>query len=68
MDHRRRFEDFDDEEVYSRSRQLALKESTRNFVVMFGKDAARIAFDLGVGEFRKLLDTGSDPETPVRWM
>jgi hypothetical protein len=46
MDPRGRFEDFDDKEVYERSRQRALKESTRNFVVTFGQDAGRIAFDL----------------------
>jgi hypothetical protein len=68
MNSRVHFENFDDDEVYNRSRQKVLQESTRNFVVTFGKDAARIAFDLRAKEFGALLETGNDPDTPVRWM
>lgn len=68
MDKNAVFEDFDDEAVYHRSRERALRESSLNFVVEFGKDKARIAFDLGLEDVKELLVTRQEEETPVRWM
>jgi hypothetical protein len=62
------FEDFDDEEVYRNSELRALDESTRNFVVEFGKAKAHIAFNLGTGDLQKLFDSERNEEKPVRWM
>jgi len=62
------FENFDEGGVYTRSRARALNESTRNFVVEFGKDKAHIAFDLDVTDVEALLEAETKPETPVRWM
>lgn len=62
------FEDFDDKNVYDRSRQHALNPTTRNFVVEFGKDKARISFNLGVQDVEGLIKSPVEAETPVRWM
>jgi hypothetical protein len=64
------FADFDDKDVYTGSWQQAqlLFEQTRNFVVEFGKDDAHIAFNLEGDDVRKLLDSPTSTERPVRWM
>ena len=62
------FESFDDEEVYNQSQSRALKDTTRNFAVEFGKDKARIAFDLSLGDVQELLIAERQPESPIRWM
>ena len=62
------FENFDDEEVYERSQQRVLNESTRNFVVEFGKSKAQIAFDFENGDLQKLFESERSEEKPVRWM
>jgi hypothetical protein len=63
------FEDFDNADVYTRSKSRALKESTRNFVVEFGKDEAQIAFDMSVEDMQSLLNAPRETEPrPVRWM
>ena len=62
------FEDFDDESVYTQSQRRALDETTRNFVVEFGKDRAHIAFNVGTGDVQRLYETERHEETPVRWM
>jgi hypothetical protein len=41
---------------------------TRNFVVEFGLNKARIAFDLDEGPFKSLLDTPQPFERPIRWV
>ncbi|KAG0649983.1 hypothetical protein D0Z07_3752 [Hyphodiscus hymeniophilus] len=62
------FENFDDDDVYRASKERSLDESTRNFVVEFGKSHAQIGFDLCPGDLQKLFDSGRDEEKPVRWM
>jgi hypothetical protein len=62
------FADFDDETIYTWSQLHALKGSTRNFVVEFGKDSAHIAFDLGSGDVRDLCNASRQEARPVRWM
>ena len=62
------FEDFDDEDVFRQSERRALDESTRNFMVEFGKTNAQIAFNLGTGDLQKILASERTKEKPVRWM
>jgi hypothetical protein len=62
------FEDFDDPLVYDRARKSALQERTRNFAVEFGKENARIAFNLGEEELRDFVVAEAQPTAPVKWM
>ncbi|TAQ89005.1 hypothetical protein B7494_g2683 [Chlorociboria aeruginascens] len=63
------FADFDDEGVYKQSQERVLLESTKNFVVEFGKDEAQIAFDLDAEDVDALLqDTAHQHQRPVRWI
>jgi hypothetical protein len=62
------FADYDDAEVYKNSEEQALNALTRNFVVEFGLNKARIAFDLDEGPFKSLLDTPQPFERPIRWV
>lgn len=62
------FANFDDKAVYDQSLAQVLDESTRNFVVEFGKEEAKIAFDLVVQDIEGLLQSGVPPERSVRWM
>lgn len=63
------FEDYDNVAVYEKSEELALSASTKNFVVEFGLDEARIAFDLDEERFKSLLHTPQPSDRrPVRWM
>lgn len=62
------FADFDDRDKYSQSLAKVLDESTRNFVVEFGKAEAKIAFNLAADDVKGLLKTGLLQERPVRWM
>ena len=62
------FADFDNENIYDESYARALKPSTRNFVVEFGKNEAQIAFDLEAEDIEDLLKVEKTVERPVRWM
>lgn len=62
------FADFDEDTVYRQSLSRAKNESTRNFVVEFGKESAHIAFNLGSADVEDLFKTSRLEERPVRWM
>jgi len=63
------FQDFDDESVYHAAMHRAQSRSTKNFVVEFGREEARIAFDIDAGGARTLLEDSAQPaERPIRWM
>jgi hypothetical protein len=62
------WENFDDRAVYERSLEQVLEESTLNFVVEFGKEEAKIAFDLSMEKTKGLLASDLPNERPVRWM
>lgn len=62
------FSDFDNADVCSESLERNLRDSTRNFVVEFGAEKARIAFDVSTEGVSSLLKTARSPEFPVRWM
>lgn len=62
------FRDYDDENVYIQSQELALDPSTRNFIVDFGKDSAQIAFNSSPEDVRRVLGERNSEERPIRWM
>lgn len=62
------FQDFDNADIYQISKRKAQDQSTKNFVVEFGKSEAQIAFDVGVEHVRTLLSSPAPAERPVRWM
>ncbi len=64
-----RFQDFDLEAVYSETKREAGSKDCQNFVVEFGPGRARVARDLGVDDFRSILDRDTrEDEYPIRWM
>lgn len=62
------FLNYDDPAVYQLCQAEALKQSTQNFVVEFGRLDAQIAFDVKDEHIRSLLSTPAPAERPVRWM
>ncbi len=62
------FANFDNEQTYNESQKRALNEATRNFVVNFGANEAKIAFDLQADGIRDILYHVAPAERPVRWM
>ena len=62
------FRDLDDEHVFEEAQRLATSKGRKNFVVEFGADHARIAYDLTCGQFDALLARSRDEKYPIRWM
>ncbi len=63
------FEDFDLDEVFAKATPHAENQNSQNFVVEFGPDHARIAFDLGSAAMKSLLESERDVKNyPIRWM
>jgi hypothetical protein len=62
------FYDFDNADIYEDSLNHNLRNSTRNFVVEFGADEARIAFDFSTEGVSNLLKKKPSSKLPVRWM
>lgn len=65
------FHDFDLEHVFKKAEQHVRNEESKNFVVEFGSERARIAFDFDIDDARKLLldqDPDEKKEYPIRWM
>ncbi|KAI0599359.1 hypothetical protein F4775DRAFT_591476 [Biscogniauxia sp. FL1348] len=63
------FEDFDLPDVFRKAQENATSRNSKNFVVEFGSDYARIAFDLGAEHFRELLNNERDTaHYPIRWI
>lgn len=63
-----RFQDYDDAKVYAEAQSSAVDPKTKNFVLEFGGEKARILFDVDEKGFTKLLSDSREPTTPVRWM
>jgi hypothetical protein len=64
-----KFEDFDVEEVFKKATPHAINLNSQNFVVEFGPERARIAFDLDADDFEGLLGSTRDTKDyPIRWM
>ncbi|KAI0508545.1 hypothetical protein F5B22DRAFT_659147 [Xylaria bambusicola] len=63
------FEDFDLEEVFLKATPHAESLTSQNFVVEFGPEHARIAFDLGSQNIERLLNSERDVKNyPIRWI
>ncbi|OTA52831.1 hypothetical protein K449DRAFT_390679 [Hypoxylon sp. EC38] len=64
------FEDFDLEEVFKKAEFHVIDQASKNFVVEFGYERARIAFDLGIDDMKELLDQNPDEKElyPIRWI
>jgi hypothetical protein len=63
-----KFLDFDDADVYKDTLERNLRDATRNFVIEFGADEARIAFNYSTEGVSDLLKTKPSSKLPVRWM
>ncbi|KAI0489518.1 hypothetical protein F4859DRAFT_154353 [Xylaria cf. heliscus] len=64
-----KFEDFDLDEVFRKATPHAINLSSQNFVVEFGPQRARIAFDLDAVDIEELLGAKRDVnEYPIRWI
>jgi hypothetical protein len=63
-----KFLDFDDADVYKDTLERILRDATRNFVIEFGADEARIAFNYSTEGVSDLLKTKPSSKLPVRWM
>lgn len=62
------FANFDVLATYDESLARVLDQTTRNFVVEFGRREARIAFNLGADDVKAWLASASPAQRPVRWM
>ncbi|KAK6958083.1 hypothetical protein Daesc_000876 [Daldinia eschscholtzii] len=65
------FEDFDLEEVFKSAEQHVRDEKSRNFVVEFGSERARIAFNFDIHDAKELLldqDPDKKKDYPIRWI
>ena len=65
------FDDFDDLKVYEEVLRRVVDQKTQNFVVEFGKDDSKVAFDLGPDHVKEIFkqDIGErEAKYPVRWM
>ncbi|KAI8629238.1 hypothetical protein F5Y19DRAFT_94509 [Xylariaceae sp. FL1651] len=65
-----KFEDFDIDEVFQKATPHAAKFESKNFVVEFGPERARIAFDLDAADIAELFVDGARnvKEYPIRWI
>ncbi|KAI0197761.1 hypothetical protein F4808DRAFT_438058 [Astrocystis sublimbata] len=64
-----KFEDFDLEAVFRKATPHATNHDSKNFVVEFGPERARIAFDLDAASVEQLLKSPRDTNTyPIRWV
>ncbi|KAI1322002.1 hypothetical protein F5Y16DRAFT_416459 [Xylariaceae sp. FL0255] len=63
------FEDFDLKEVFDKAKPHAESFTSLNFVVEFGPERARIAFDLDEAHFRNLISSKqNEQDYPIRWI
>ena len=62
------FRDLDDKLVFEEAQHLATAMACKNFVVEFGADRARIAYDLNRDQFEALLARPRDEQYPIRWV
>lgn len=67
---KKKFKNFDLEEVYDEVKKAAVDEGAQNFVVQFGPSKARIALNLNLRELKGLkhLPAWKDEECPIHWM
>ena len=63
-----KFRNFDDPAVYKESQERNLNAQTYNFVVEFGAEDARIAFNVSTDDVSVLLKEKITGKRCVRWM
>ncbi|KAI0391168.1 hypothetical protein F5Y17DRAFT_441748 [Xylariaceae sp. FL0594] len=64
-----KFEDFDLQQVFDKATPHAASLKSQNFVVEFGPERARIAFDLDADDFEGILEGPRDTKDyPIRWI
>ncbi|KAI0109554.1 hypothetical protein GGR51DRAFT_511934 [Nemania sp. FL0031] len=64
-----KFEDFDDPDVFQKAIPHTENLRSQNFVVEFGPESARIAFDLDASDIEALLKSERDVKKyPIRWI
>ncbi|KAI0443131.1 hypothetical protein F4803DRAFT_516336 [Xylaria telfairii] len=64
-----KFEDFDLEDVFQKATPHTVNLTSQNFVVEFGPERARIAFDLDAVDIEELLKGSRDTNVyPIRWI
>ena len=63
-----KFRNFDDPAVYKESQERNLRDPTYNFVVEFGAEDARIAFNVSTDDVSVLLKEKITGKRCVRWM
>ncbi|KAI0542912.1 hypothetical protein GGR58DRAFT_450011 [Xylaria digitata] len=64
-----KFEDFDLDVVFQKAKPHTENLNSQNFVVEFGPERARIAFDLGSDDIKLLLESERDvKDYPIRWI
>ncbi|KAH8157962.1 hypothetical protein CIB48_g10284 [Xylaria polymorpha] len=64
-----KFEDFDLEDVFQKATPHAVNPTSQNFVVEFGPEKARIAFDIDAVDIEELLKGNKDANVyPIRWI
>ncbi|KAI0421015.1 hypothetical protein F5X98DRAFT_289200 [Xylaria grammica] len=64
-----KFEDFDLDEVFQKAKPHTENLRSQNFIVEFGPDRARIAFDLDSDDIKDLLRSKRDvKDYPIRWI
>ncbi|KAI1130468.1 hypothetical protein F5Y10DRAFT_119492 [Nemania abortiva] len=63
-----KFQDFDREDVFHKAVPHTENLDSQNFVVEFGPERARIAFNLGASDIGALLKSEKDKNYPIRWI
>ncbi|KAI1180493.1 hypothetical protein F4777DRAFT_249811 [Nemania sp. FL0916] len=63
-----KFEDFDRKDVFDKAEPHTQNRHSQNFVVEFGPEHARIAFDLDSADIVALLGAERDMHYPIRWI
>ncbi|KAK8048560.1 hypothetical protein PG994_010290 [Apiospora phragmitis] len=62
------FCDLDDQAKFDHTERYATSERCKNFMVEFGPDHARIAYDLKDSDIEECLGADRDEEFPIRWI
>ncbi|KAK8140451.1 hypothetical protein PG984_000517 [Apiospora sp. TS-2023a] len=62
------FADLDDQGTFDHAEKYATAEGCKNFMVEFGPNRARIAYNLGDPDIEERLGADRDKEYPIRWI
>lgn len=62
------FADLDDQGTFDHAEKYATAEGCKNFMVEFGPNHARIAYNLEDPDIEERLGAKREEEFPIRWM